>query len=207
MDDEGWKRIRKTTEYKKAKKMATKTMYSERYNELQGLFTRQDNKFDLTRNSALNQHMGMETKEMEAERNLKFQEGSVMGNEQTMAGHIAHGLVYHKISQGWKTEGGNMEYIERMSLGGASLPTMVEKAQTAEEMDQIRNYISGIIPLRNLRSVEKLNGNPEYATTINDAGVTTSRVFGLNAFMDYHQTRIDESTARLNEKEGLNKLS
>ena len=200
--DEGWRRIRKSEEYKKAKRMATKTMYSERYNELQGLFTRQDDKFDLTRNSALNQHIAMET-----ERSIKFQEGSVMDNEQTMAGHIAHGFLYHKISQGWKTEGANMEYIERMSLGGASLPTMVEKAQTAEEMDQIRNYISGIIPLGNLRSVEKMNGNPEYATTINAAGVTTNRVFGLNAFMDYHQTRIDESTARLNEKEGLNKLS
>lgn len=199
--DEGWRRIRKTEEYKKAKRMATKTMYSERYNELQGLFTRQDDKFDLTRNSALNQHIAMET-----EKGIRFQEGSVMANEQTMAGHIAQGLLYHKISAGWKTEGANMEYIERMSLGGASLPTMVEKAQTADEMDQIRNYISGIIPLGNLRSIEKMNGDPEYATTINAAGVTTNRVFGLNAFIDYHQTRINESAARLNEKEGLNKL-
>ena len=206
---EGNRRIKGSGEYKKAMKIAKQTMYSERYNELQGLFTRQDGKFELPRNSGLNQHL-----QQEAIKNVQFKENRSLNEERldNMSDQISRGFGIARVSAGWKAEGRNTAYIEQMALGGASLATMVERAQTIEQMDEVRQYISDIIPMRHLKGVEALNGNPEYTVKNESENEPPERVKGLGAFMDFHETRINaetqtrEAAARLNEKEGLNKL-
>lgn len=206
---EGNRRIKGSEEYKKAMRIAKQTMYSERYNELQGLFTRQDGKFELPRNSGLNQHL-----QQEAMKNIQFKENRSMNEERldNMSEQISRGFGIARVSAGWKAEGRNTAYIEQMALGGASLATMVERAQTIEQMDEVRQYISDIIPMRHLKGVEALNGNPEYTVKNESENEPTEKVKGLGAFMEFHETRINtetqtrEAAARLNEKEGLNKL-
>lgn len=200
-DKAGWRRIKKDKEYREAKKAASTSMYSERYTELQGLFQRQDGKFDSTRNSALTQHIHHEELKKAA-----FTESLGKDEQGNMADQVARGIGIAREeaadrardirnSAGYGNAEGSTPYMTRMSAGNATLATMIEQAQTQEDLDEVRTFISGVIPMRQLKNIEKLNGNPSYATKLDGEGNTTEKVYGLQSFIGFHEQRLNEVEA------------
>ena len=194
--------IGKDPEFKKAARLAKIQSLANRYDEMKGMFTLQgglgDAKRTKTRNNSIVSEGNLQAKEvletnLEAERREKGVDAPGMGSDPLIDQYKE--AVARSDRKGGNTEG----YIFKHSY--SSIPYMIEQAKTPEELEEVRNFINDIIPMKHLRSVERITA-PEY--TVYDESDQTKKPLKFNSlvtFMSHHETRILND--RANEKDGI----
>ena len=184
--------VGKDPEFKKAARMAKIQSLANRYDEMKGMFTLQgelgDSKRTKTRTNSIVSEMNQE-----AERKEKGLDGPGMGINPLVGQYDE--AVARSGRKGGNTEG----YIFKHSY--SSIPYMIEQAKTPEELTEVRNFINDIIPMKHLRSVERITA-PEY--TVYDESDETKKPLKFNSlttFMSHHEERILKS--RADERDGI----
>lgn len=197
-----YKTIGKDPEFKKAARMAKIQSLANRYDEMKGMFTLQgelgNSKRTKTRNNSIVSEGNLQAKEvleknLEAERIAKGVDDPGMGSDPLVGQYDE--AVARSGRKGGNTEG----YIFKHSY--SSIPYMIEQAKTPEELTEVRNFINDIIPMKHLRSVERITA-PEY--TVYDESDETKKPLKFNSlttFMGHHEERILKS--RADERDGI----
>ena len=190
--------VKGTFDYKQAKKFAKIQMYSERYQQLRGLFQDQFRSSDPARNTALySQNLA------ERERYLQYAEGGGMKAEKSMQ---------EMLSEGASMAGKKMESFDYLSRSAyMNIPAMVERARTVEELEEVERYVNEVIPRGFLRRVEKIEQAPGYVLRESvdqdiPEGQEMPRVRHFQEFLDIHKTRIaspDVFKSRIQERMGM----
>lgn len=182
-----YEEIGKDPDFARASKLAKVQILASRYDEMRSLFTAQGSMGDSRkRNNSLvseaNQQEEMRSRNLDQEGlNTDF-----LANEYNEA-------VARSNRAGGNTEG----YIFKHTY--SSIPYMIEQAKTAEELEQVKAFINDIIPLKHLRSVEKITA-PEYSV-YEDENKKPLKFKSLMSFMSYHEERILKN--RTDEVDGI----
>lgn len=199
-----YEHVGKDPDFKKAARMAKIQSLANRYDEMKGMFTLQgdlgNSKRTKRRNNSIVSEGNLQAKEvleknLEAERIAKGVDAPGMGSDPLMGQYDE--AVARSDKKGGNTEG----YIFKHSY--SSIPYMIEQAKTPEELTEVRNFINDIIPLKYLRSVERITA-PEY--TVYDESDKTKKPLkfdSLTTFMGHHEERILKS--RADEIDGIHK--
>jgi len=194
-----------TSDYRVAKKFAKLQMYSERYQDLRRLFQDQFSPTDPSRNSGLYQEMMREE-----EKRLRFQEGDSFSNIDTAEKMLRSGAEMG----GKKIE--SYSYISKSVY--MTLPQMVERANSIEELEEVERYVGEIIPPGMLKYIEKMEQGPGYVLRKSldaeenkilrkgqeldsarvDQMLEEPKTSHFSDFMSFHKERINQKKGLLN---------